>query len=422
MHEIVIVGGGFGGLYAAKRLRRTKARVTLIDRRNFHVFQPLLYQVATGGLSPGNITSALRWVLRRQANTRVWLADVVGFDTRQRRVLLSDGIAPYDTLIVATGVQHHYFGHDDWARHAPGLKTIEDATEMRRRVLLAFEAAEREPDPQTRAEWLTFAIVGAGPTGVELAGAIAELAYDTLKRDFRAIDTTTARIVLVEGADRVLPQYPASLGARCNRSLQRLKVAVRTNTLVTNITERSVTVSSDSQTENIGCRTVLWGAGVSGSPLGVALAQACGADVDKSGRVIVEPDLSVSGHPDVFVIGDLANYSHQTGAPLPGVAPVAMSEGRYVAWLIKKRLAGKSSTKQFHYVNKGQLATIGRAAGVADFGWIRFSGYPAWLLWLFVHLVFLIQFEQRLLVMIQWAWNYFTRHRGTRIISEPKEP
>ena len=415
-HRIVILGGGFGGLYAARRLRRPPAEVTLIDRRNFHLFQPLLYQVATGGLSPGQITSALRWVLRRQRNARVWLAEAKEIDADHRRVILADGMVSYDSLIVATGASHHYFGHDEWELHAPGLKTIEDATEIRGRLLRAFEAAEREPDPVRQREWLTFVVVGAGPTGVELAGALAELANHTLKKDFRAIDPAAARILLLEGADRVLPVYPAGLSLKGARSLARLGVSVRTATVVTDISGTTVRVRSGDTAEEIHARTVLWAAGVSASPMGRAIATATGARLDRVGRVLVEPDLTVPGHPEIFVIGDLANFSHQTGQPLPGVAPVAMAQGSYVARLIRRRLAGKES-KAFRYFEKGQLATIGRAAAVADFGRFRFSGYPAWLLWLFVHLMYLVEFENRVLVLVQWAWSYVTHNRGTRIIA-----
>jgi NADH dehydrogenase len=413
--HIVIVGGGFGGLYTAQFLKRAPVDVTLVDRRNFHLFQPLLYQVATGGLSPGDIASPVRWVLRHQQNARVLLAEVVDLDVDSRRVILSDGVIGYDTLVVAAGVTHHYFGHDEWAEWAPGLKTIEDATHIRRRVLTAFEAAEREPDLQRRRTWLTFAVVGGGPTGVELAGALGELANDTLKGDFRTIDPTEARILLIEGADRVLPTYPADLSERAARSLGRLGATVRLNTLVTEIDEEGITVTTDGVAERIPSRCVLWAAGVRASSLGRALAHRGGAKLDGAGRVIVERDLTIGSHPEVFVIGDLASYSHQGSRALPGVAPVAMQQGRYVARLIRRRLTGKD-LPAFRYVDRGTLATIGRAAAVADFGRLRFSGFAAWFLWLAVHLTFLIEFENRLLVLIQWAWNYFTRNRGTRLI------
>jgi len=411
------VGGGFGGLYAARKLGGAPADVTLVDRRNFHVFQPLLYQVATGGLSPGDISAALRWIVRRQRNTTVWLDDAVGLDAARRALALADGCElEYDTLIVATGVTHHYFGHDEWERDAPGLKTLEDATEIRSRVLRAFEAAEREPETALEEGWLTFVIVGAGPTGVELAGAIAELARDTMRRDFRAIDPSTARVILIEGADRVLPHYPASLSERARRSLERLGVTVRTGAMVTDLDERHVVVGTGEDAIDLATRTVLWAAGVGASPFAAALAEATGAERDRAGRLVVEPDLTIAGHPEIFVIGDLALFTHQTGKPLPGVAPVAIQQGRYAAHAIRRRLSGKD-VEAFHYFNKGELATIGRAAAVANFGRLRFSGYPAWLLWLFVHLMYLVGFENRLLVFVQWAWSYVTRHRGTRLIA-----
>jgi NADH dehydrogenase len=415
-HHVVIVGGGFGGLYAAKALRRAPAQVTLIDRRNFHLFQPLLYQVATGGLSPGEIASPLRFVLRRSQNTEVLLAEVADLDTVNRRVVLRDGEVTYDTLIVAAGASHHYFGHDDWAAFAPGLKTIEDATEIRRRILLAFEKAEREPDAALRREWLTFVVVGAGPTGVELAGALGEIANDSLRHDFRHINPADARILLLEGGDRVLSSFPPDLSAKAEQSLIRLGVKPMTGAVVTAVDENGVTVKRGGQSEHIAARTLLWAAGVEASVLGRVLADRAGAVLDRAGRVMVEPDLTIAGHPEILVIGDLANFSHQTGKPLPGVAPVAMQQGRYVADLVGRRLAGKAA-RPFHYFDKGTLAVIGRAAAVADFGRIHISGYPAWLVWLFVHLMYLVEFDNRLLVFIQWAYNYFTRNRGARLIT-----
>ena len=416
MHRVVIIGGGFGGLRAAKALRRAPVDVTLLDRRNFHLFQPLLYQVATGGLSPGEIAAPLRSVLRRSKNTEVLLAEVTDLDTANRRVILRDGEAGYDTLIVATGASHSYFGHDEWERLAPALKTLEDATEIRRRVLLAFEKAEREPDQDLRHAWLTFVVVGAGPTGVELAGALGEIANDTLRHDFRHIDPAQARILLVEGSDRVLPPYPPDLSAKAEQSLIRLGVRPITGAMVTGIDETGVTMRLGSAEERIPARTVIWAAGVQASPLGRMLAERAGAELDRVGRVIVEPDLTIAGHPEILVIGDLANFSHQTGNPLPGVAPVAMQEGRYAADLVRRRLEGKT-VEPFHYWDKGSLATIGRAAAVADFGRIHIAGYFAWLTWLFVHLMYLVGFDNRLLVFIKWAYNYFTRNRGARLIT-----
>jgi NADH dehydrogenase len=419
--RIVIVGGGFGGLYAARRLGRAPVHVTLIDRRNFHLFQPLLYQVATGGLSPANIAAPLRAVLKRQRNTEVLLGEVTDIDVAGRRVLLRDVAIPYDALVIATGARHHYFGHDEWEPFAPGLKTVEDATEIRRRILFAFEAAEREPDPERRRAWLTFVVVGGGPTGVELAGTIGELARHTLRGNFRNINPADACILLVEGTDRVLPSYIPSLSAKATRALARLGVRVRTGALVTDVQHDTVTIRRGSASECVAAHTILWAAGVEASPLGRALARATGVALDRVGRVQVGPDLTVPGHPELFVIGDLAHCPGPGGKPLPGVAPVAIQQGRYVADLIRRRLEGGTSAP-FHYHDRGSMATIGRAAAVADFGWIRLSGHLAWLAWLFVHLVYLIEFGNRLLVLMQWAGNYFTRNRAARLITGGKEP
>ena len=416
-HRVVIIGGGFGGLYAAQALRRAPVQVTLLDRRNFHLFQPLLYQVATGWLSAANIATPLRGVLKRQKNAQVLLGDVVDIDVAQCAVHLRDGERiPYDTLIVAAGARHHYFGHDEWEAYAPGLKTIEDALAIRRRMLLAFEAAEREPDPDTQQAWLTFVIVGGGPTGVELAGTLAELARDTLKHDFRHIDPASARIVLLEGMDRVLPPYQPALSAKAGQALEQLGVQVRTRTMVTEIFPDAVTVHSGEQLEAIPTRTVVWAAGVQASPLGQVVATATGATVDRAGRVMVQPDCSIPHHPNLFVIGDLAHYPTPTGAPLPGVAPVAMQQGRYVAKLIRTRLAGHT-LPDFRYRDRGSMAIVGRAKAVADLGTIRMAGGVAWLAWLLVHLSYLSAFQNRVLVCIQWAGNYLTRNRGARLIT-----
>jgi NADH dehydrogenase len=414
--HVVIIGGGFGGLYAVKRLKRAPLRITLIDRRNFHLFQPLLYQVATGGLSPANIAAPLRAVLKRQQNTEVLLAEAVGIDVGKHRVLLSDGAVDYDTLIVATGAGNHYFGHDEWQKYAPSLKTLEDATEIRRRILVAFEAAEREPDPERRQALLTFIMIGGGPTGVELAGTIGELAQHTLRTNFRHINPADARILLVEGTARILPAYLPELSAKATRSLARLGVTVRTGTFVTDVQPEAVSVRTGDTTERVRAHTVLWAAGVDASPLGRMLAEATGARLDRAGRIAVEPDLTLPGRPEIFAIGDLANFSHQTGQPLPGVAPVAMQQGRYVAELIQRRLRGKT-LPPFLYRDRGSMATIGRAAAVVDLGWVRFSGFFAWLVWLFVHLAYLIQFGNRVLVLMQWAGNYLTRNRSARLIT-----
>ncbi len=415
-HRVVIIGGGFGGLGAAQSLRRAPVQITLIDRCNYHLFQPLLYQVATGSLSPANIAAPLRTVLKRQKNVQVLLAEAVHIDPTNRRLILSDGAVEYDTLVVATGASHQYFGHADWENFAPGLKTIEDATAMRRRILLAFEAAERERDPEKVRAWLTFVIVGAGPTGVELAGALGEIAHDTLLRDFRRINPSEARILLVEGTDRVLPPYPPKLSAAASKMLARLGVTVRTGAVVTGIQEGCVTIKEGDRVETIPARTILWAAGVLGSPLGRVLSQEAGAALDKSGRVVVEPDLTIPGHPEIFVIGDLASFSHQTGKPLPGVAQPAIQEGRYVAREIERRLRGEK-TEAFRYRDKGNLAVIGRAAAVADLNWLRLSGFPAWLIWIFVHLLYIVEFQNRLLIMLQWAWLYLTYDRSARLIT-----
>lgn len=415
-HRVVIIGGGFGGLYAAKSLRKANVDVTVIDRRNFHLFQPLLYQVATGGLSPGDISSPLRAVLRRQKNARVLMAEVVDIDVEGRRVLLADGEAAYDSLIVATGAHHDYFGNPQWESRAPGLKTVEDALEIRKRIYLAFEAAEREPDPDKKAAWLTFVVVGGGPTGVELAGALGEIAHYTLKNDFRTIDPSLAKIILVEGLDRVLSTYDRSLSEKARRSLERLGVEVRLRSFVTDIDEHGVTITCDAEQSVIQAKTVLWGAGVRASSIGKVLAAKAGAETDKAGRVIVREDLTIPGHDNIYVIGDLASFSHQTGQPLPGVAPVAMSMGRYSARLIDARMKGRTMGP-FRYFDKGSLATIGRSAAIAQFGPVKISGWLAWVTWLFVHLMYLVEFDNRLLVLTQWAWNYITRNRGARLIT-----
>jgi NADH dehydrogenase len=414
---VVIVGGGFGGLYAAKALARAPVSVALVDRRNFHLFQPLLYQVATGGLSPGEIASPLRVVLKNNRNTEVLLGEAVDLDVPNRRVILGDGAIPYDTLIVATGATHHYFGNDQWEAVAPGLKTIENATAIRSRLLLAFERAEREPDPARRRAWLNFVIVGGGPTGVELAGALGEIANDTLRHDFRHIDPREAAILLVEGEPRVLPTFPPDLSAKAERQLISLGVRSLTSARVTRIDADGVAVTMNGREERIATHTVLWAAGVRASHLGKVLAERAGAPLDRAGRVLVEPDLSVPGHPGIFVIGDLASFTHQGGKPLPGVAPVAMQQGGYVARLIRRRVAGRPAPPPFHYFNKGNLATVGRNLAVAEFGNLHISGFPAWFTWVFVHLMYLVEFDNRLLVFTEWVYNYFTRNRGARLIT-----
>jgi NADH:ubiquinone reductase (H+-translocating) len=415
VHRVVIAGGGFGGLYAAKTLRHAPVEVVLLDRRNFHLFQPLLYQVATGSLSPGEIAAPLRALLRDQKNAQVLLGKAVELDASGRRLILSDGELPYDSLMVATGARNDYFGHDAWSHDAPGLKSIEDATRIRSRILHAFEAAEREPDPESRRAWLTFVIVGAGPTGVELAGALAEIARDTLRGDFRSIHPDEARILLLDGDSRVLPPFPPDLSAAAERSLIHLGVRPRTGVRVTEVDRRGVTIQGPESDERIAARTVIWAAGVATADFTGVVARATGARQDRIGRILVSPDLTVPGHPEIFVIGDAARLEWK-GKPLPGVAPVAMQQGRYAANAIVARLRGETPGP-FQYHDKGNLAVIGRASGVADFGRLRFHGWPAWLLWLTVHVMYLAQFRNRLLVVIRWGFQYLTFDRGARLIS-----
>lgn len=414
--RVVIVGGGFAGLNAVKALKRSPVDVILIDRRNFHLFQPLLYQVATGGLSPANIAAPLRWIFSRQQNCEVMLAEVVGFDLDLKRVHTTQGDVPYDYLIVAAGSRHSYFGRDEWAQFAPGLKTIEDATDIRRRVYSAFEQAETETDPAVRRALLNFAIVGGGPTGVELAGALAEIAHHSLKYDFRQIDPAEASITLVEAGDRVLGSFPEDLSKKALATLHKLGVHVRSGTMVTAIDQNGVEMKSTLGAEHWPTRTVLWAAGVKASPLGKALASACAAQLDRAGRLIVEKDFSLAGQSNVFVLGDMSSYSHQGGKPLPGVAQPAIQEGRFVAKLITARIRGKKEPT-FHYYDRGSLATIGRSAAVADVKGVHFSGFLAWWLWLLIHLMYIANFRNRLLVLTQWAWNYWTHDRSARLIT-----
>jgi NADH dehydrogenase len=415
MQHVVILGGGFGGLYAAKALSG-HAKVTLIDKRNFHLFQPLLYQVATGSLSPGEIAAPLRSLLRGHPDTFVLLDEAVDLDAENRRVVLAhEAPIEYTHLIVATGASDTYFGHDEWRAIAPGLKSIEGATEVRHKILYAFEAAEREPDPEQRRAWLTFVVVGAGPTGVELAGALSEIARDTLRRDFRHFRSEEARILLLDTSPRVLPTYPEDLSQQAARQLIGLGVLPRTNVQVTGVDAEGVTLRTQAGEERLATRTVLWAAGVRPSAFGKVLEERAGAKLERRGQVMVAPDLSIPGHPEIFVIGDMA-FLEQDGKPLPGVAPVAMQEGRYVAGLIRAQAEGKT-VPPFRYHDKGSLAVIGRAAGVADFGRLHFHGWPAWLLWLFVHLMYLAQFRNRVLVFIRWGFQYLSFDRGARLIT-----
>ena len=415
-HRVVIVGGGFGGLAAARALKRSPVEVTLIDKRNFHLFQPLLYQVATGALSPANISAPLRWILRRQKNARVLLGEVVDIDVQGRQVVLEDRSVPFDSLIVAAGARHSYFGADEWEPFAPGLKTVEDATDIRRRLLLAFEAAELEDDPELRAAWMTFVVVGAGPTGVELAGAVAELSRHTLRHDFRRIDPAAARVILLDAADRVLPPYPEDLSAETAESLARLGVKVRTGTRVTSVTGDGVEIEREGEREAIQTRTVLWAAGVEASPLARMLARAAGVETDRAGRIEIGADLILPGHPQVMLVGDMTACTDAAGRLLPGVAPVAVQQGKYVAAAIRQRLGGRS-IPPFRYRDPGMMATIGRSSAVAVLRGRHFSGLFAWLMWLFVHLMQLVDFKNRLLVMVQWAWSYTTWNRSARLIT-----
>ncbi len=406
--KVVIIGGGFGGLNAAQKLARLPLDITLVDRTNHHTFQPLLYQVATAGISPAEIAAPIREILARHNNVEVLLGEARAIDVAKRTVAFAGFTLPYDYLVVAAGATHAYFGHDDWEPLAPGLKTIDDALEMRRRVLLAFELAERKSTLTGSHDPLTFVVVGGGPTGVELAGTLAEIARKSLADNFRHIDPAKTKIILVEAGPAILAAYPPDLQQSAVEQLQRLGVEVRVGTPVTEVRVGQVAMGS----EIMPATVVLWAAGVAASPLGRAL----GAPVDRAGRVLVEPDLSVPGHPEIFVIGDLATLKDEHGKPLPGVAPTAIQEGKYVARQIKADLAGEPR-KPFHYWDKGSLATIGRAAAVAEFGKIHISGFLAWLSWLFIHIFFLIGFRNRVIVMFQWAWSYITYERGARVIT-----
>ncbi|MEM8779418.1 MAG: NAD(P)/FAD-dependent oxidoreductase [Cyanobacteria bacterium P01_G01_bin.49] len=415
--KVVIIGGGFGGLYTAQDLKNTPVQVTLIDKRNFHLFQPLLYQVATGILSPADISSPLRLVLRQHKNTKVLLDHAIDLDPQNKLINLADHEPiPYDVLVLATGVSHHYFGNDHWETLAPGLKTIEDAIEIRRRIFMAFEAAEKETDSVKRQAWLTFVIVGGGPTGVELAGAIAEIAHGALRGDFRNIDPKDAQILLIEGLDRVLPPYPPELSAKAAEDLAHLGVTVQTQSMVTDINDHVVTVRQGEQLKQIAARTILWAAGVKASRMGKVLAERTGVELDRAGRVVVEPDLTVPGYSDIFVLGDLANFPHQGERPLPGVAPVAMQQGAYVAKLIQKRLQGES-LPPFVYKDYGNMAVIGQNKAVVNLGFAKLSGFLAWFIWVWAHIYYLIEFDNKLVVIVQWGWNYFTWGRGARLIT-----
>ena len=422
-HKVVIIGGGFGGLYAALKLGRDpNLQITLLDRRNFHLFQPLLYQVATGELSPSDIAFPLRAVFSNHANTRVLLGEALGIDTHRRMVQLARGEEPYDSLIVATGARNHYFGNDTWAEFAPGLKTLEDATLIRHRILFAFEAAERETDPAKRQAWLTFVVVGGGPTGVELAGALGEIANDTLKGDFRSIKPEQSRIILVDGSPRVLTPFHPQLSHAAESALIALGVRTRVDVKVTCVDKEGVTLAGANGDEHIAARTVLWAAGVTGSALAKNLAEQTGVQLDRGGRIPVDSFCNIPGHPEIFAIGDVAASTGHDGKLVPGVAPAAMQQGKYAANAIKRRLAGQP-VQPFRYLDKGSLAVIGRASAVAQFGnTLKFSGVVAWLLWLFIHLMYLVTFQNRLVVFIRWGFNYLTYNRGARLITGDADP
>lgn len=416
MKRVVILGAGFAGLHVAKGLRGAGVNVTVVDRENHHLFQPMLYQVATAALSPSDIASPIRGVLSRNRNTDVLLGEAVGIDTERRRVMLADSrIVDYDYLVVATGARHSYFGHAEWERWAPGLKNLDDALKVRRQILLAFERAEQEPDEARRRALLNFVIVGAGPTGAEVAGAIAELKEYTLRRDFRNINPRAANVILLEAGPRVLSTYPAPLGQKARATLKRLGVVVRTDTMVTDVSADGVTAGG----EFIPSTTVIWAAGNAASPL----LEHLHAPADKQGRILVEPDCSVPGRPEIFVLGDAAAYTHDPDGTLPGVCPVAIQMGDYVAKVLRREAAGRLPAERppFHYWDKGQLAVLGRGKAVADIGKAHFSGFIAWLLWVFVHIFFLIGFRNRVVVLVEWAFAYLTYGRGARIITRAGE-
>ncbi len=431
-HRIVVVGGGFGGLQATIKLSRARAEVTLVDRRNFHLFQPLTYQVATGALSPGDIAYPLRTIFKRRQNVRVVMAEVADFDLDARRLILrsTDDVPapeylPYDTLLVAGGSRYSYFGHDDWAEQAAEVKSLESALVVRSRLLEAFEAAELEPDAARRAEWLTFVVVGAGPTGVEMAGQIAELARDTLHGDYREIDPRNARIMLIEAADHVLTSFPPSLSAKATHALEKLGVTPLLGHMVTGVDAGGVTVESPrGGTEGIRARTVIWAAGVTASELATRLGELTGAELDRAGRITVEPDLTLPGHPEVFALGDMVRVRGADGEPitLPGVAPAAMQQGRYAASVVRARLTGSEAPPRFEYKDKGNLATIGRASAVAEVGGLKLSGFLAWMTWLLVHLWYLVGFQNRLVVIIRWSFSFVTHGRSARLITHKPEP
>jgi NADH dehydrogenase len=417
-HRVVILGGGFGGLVAAQKLKRADVQITLIDRRNFHLFQPLLYQVATGSLSPGEIAAPLRGVLSKQKNVQVLLGEAADVDPAGKRVTLRDGATfGYDSLIVATGSQTSYYGNDSWREWAPSLKSVEEATAIRHKILIAFERAERATTPEEARAWLTFVIVGAGATGMELAGALAEIASETLRHDFRAINPQAARIILMEGGPRVLSAFPEELSVKAEKLVTQLGVEVTKNVMVTCIDADGVTYKRGENTERLAAKTVLWAGGVTSTPLGAKLAERTNAETDRGGRIKVNSDLTVPNYPDIFILGDLAHATDEQGKPLPGVAQVAIQGGAYAAKVIRARLEGKKAPPPFHYLNKGEMAVIGRAAAVANVFGLHVSGLLAWLMWLFIHLIYIVEFQSRVLVFIQWGFEFLTFSRGARLIT-----
>ena len=417
-HRVLILGGGFGGLNAAQTLKHAPAEVTLIDRRNFHLFQPLLYQVATGSLSPGEIAAPLRGVLSRQKNAQVLLGEAADIDPDATRVILHDGASfPYDSLIVGTGSESSYYGNDDWRQWAPSLKTVEEATSIRHKILYAFECAERATTEEEARTWLTFVIVGAGATGMELAGALAEIANETLRNDFRSINPRETRIILMEGGPRVLTAFPDDLSAKAEKLVSRLGVEVEKSVMVTHIDAEGVTYKSGAESKRLLARTVLWAGGVTTNHFGRKLGERTRAETDRSGRIKVNPDLTVPGYPDIFVVGDLALALNKGGKPLPGVAQVAIQGGAYAARTIRARLKGETDVKPFHYFNKGDMAVIGRAAAIANIFGFHVSGLPAWIIWLFIHLMYIVEFQNRVLVFVQWGFQYLTFNRGARLIT-----
>jgi NADH dehydrogenase len=431
LHRLVILGGGFGGLYAAKALKRADLDITVVDRRNYHLFQPLLYQVATGSLSPGEIAAPIRGVLSAQKNVRVLLGEAVDIDPVEKRVTLKDGGAiGYDSLIVATGSQGTYFGHEEWHTWAPNLKSIEDATMIRHKVLLAFEAAERATDAEQQRAWLTFVVVGGGATGVEVAGALTEIANHTMKHDFRSIRSQDARILVVDSGERVLSTYPIDLSRKAEKQLIKLGARVRTGVMVTGVDEDGVTLKTADGEEHIAAHTIIWAAGVAVTDFGKLLAKRTMAPTNRAGQIQVAGDLTIPNFPDIFVVGDLATLKDKKGKPLPGVAQVAMQGGAYAAKVVMKRAKGEPNTAPFHYFNKGDIAVIGRAAAVADIFGVHVWGFPAWLVWLFIHLLYIVEFQNRILILIEWGFLYLTFNRGARLITGkaatkalgPKEP